>query len=260
MGDLKIKKIRTFNIVMGSLHLLQAIVMVFLAVFITKIADFQPEITTSYLAFDPLLNALVPTTKTLFPLPFGIMVSLFLFISAFFHFLVSIPKKVNTYYNLGLEQHINVFRWYEYALSSSIMMVLIAVLFGIYDLGTLILIFLLNASMNLFGLLMEKMNQGKEKANWLPFIFGSVSGIGGWIIVIISLVSCEDLSLVPWFVYVIAASYFVLFCLFPLNMILQYKKVGKWKDYLYGERGYIILSLVAKTLLAWLVFAGIMQP
>ena len=83
---------------------------------------------------------------------------LFLFISAFFHFLVSIPKKVNTYYNLGLEQYINVFRWYEYALSSSIMMVLIAVLFGIYDLGTLILISLLNASMNLFGLLMEKMN------------------------------------------------------------------------------------------------------
>ena len=83
---------------------------------------------------------------------------MFLFISAFFHFLVSIPKKVNTYYNLGLEQYINVFRWYEYALSSSIMMVLIAVLFGIYDLGTLILISLLNASMNLFGLLMEKMN------------------------------------------------------------------------------------------------------
>ena len=43
-------------------------------------------------------------------------------------------------------------------------------------------------------------------------------------------------------------------------MILQYKKVGKWKDYLYGEKVYIILSLVAKTLLAWLVFAVIMQP
>ena len=43
-------------------------------------------------------------------------------------------------------------------------------------------------------------------------------------------------------------------------MILQYKKVGKWKDYLYGEKVYIILSLVAKTLLAWFVLAGIMQP
>lgn len=48
--------------------------------------------------------------------------------------------------------------------------------------------------------------------------------------------------------------------LFPVNMVLQYKKVGRWKDYLYGERGYIMLSLVAKSLLAWLVFAGTLQP
>lgn len=94
------------------------------------------------------------------------------------------------------------------------------------------------------------MNQGKEKVCWLPFIFEAVAGIGDWIIVLISLVACEDLSQIPWFVFVIAALYFVLFNLFPVNMVLQYKKVGKWKDYLYGERVYIILSLVAKTLLA----------
>jgi len=41
---------------------------------------------------------------------------------------------------------------------------------------------------------------------------------------------------------------------------LQYKKVGKWQDYLYGERVYIILSLVAKSLLAWQVFAGTLRP
>ena len=107
---------------------------------------------------------------------------------------------------------------------------------------------------------MEKMNQGKEKLNWLSFIFGSIAEIGSWIVILINLVSCVDLSLVPWFVFVIAAIYFVLFNLFPINMILQYKKVGKWKDYLYGEKVYIILSLVAKTLLVWLVFAGILQP
>ncbi|MPM61671.1 hypothetical protein SDC9_108531 [bioreactor metagenome] len=43
-------------------------------------------------------------------------------------------------------------------------------------------------------------------------------------------------------------------------MILQYKKVGKWADYLYGERVYIVLSLVAKSILAWLVLFGAMQP
>ncbi|NLC33494.1 MAG: hypothetical protein GX781_09405, partial [Clostridiales bacterium] len=31
-------------------------------------------------------------------------------------------------------------------------------------------------------------------------------------------------------------------------------------DYLYGERVYIILSLVAKSALAWLVLFGAMQP
>ncbi|HKM11306.1 MAG TPA: heliorhodopsin HeR [Bacilli bacterium] len=65
---------------------------------------------------------------------------------------------------------------------------------------------------------------------------------------------------VPWFVWAIVATYFVAFNTFPINMILQYKKVGKWADYLYGERVYIILSLVAKSLLAWLVLFGAMQP
>jgi hypothetical protein len=43
-------------------------------------------------------------------------------------------------------------------------------------------------------------------------------------------------------------------------MVLQYKKVGRWKDYLFGERVYIVLSLAAKTTLAWLIFSGIFAP
>ena len=166
------------------------------------------------------MGFLVSSSKVLLSLPFGISVSIFLFISAIFYYLVSLPKKVNDYYNLGLKNNINVFRWYEYALSSSLMMVLIAILFGIYDIRTLILILLLNVSMNLFRLLMEKMNQGKEKLNWLSFIFGSIAEIGSWIVILINLVSCADLSLVPCCVFVITATYFVLFNLFPINIIL----------------------------------------
>jgi hypothetical protein len=36
----------------------------------------------------------------------------------------------------------------------------------------------------------------------------------------------------------------------------QYKAQGKWANYLRGERAYIVLSLVAKSLLAWQVFSG----
>jgi hypothetical protein len=72
--------------------------------------------------------------------------------------------------------------------------------------------------------------------------------------------SAEVTQQTPWFVWAIVVSYFIFFNTFPINMILQYLKKGKWTNYMYGERGYIVLSLVAKTVLAWLVFAGAMQP
>ena len=56
------------------------------------------------------------------------------------------------------------------------MIVLIGMLVGIYDLGAIILIFGINAMMNLFGLLMELHNQTTQKTDWTSFIFGSIAG------------------------------------------------------------------------------------
>jgi hypothetical protein len=53
---------------------------------------------------------------------------------------------------------------------------------------------------------------------------------------------------------------FVFFFCFALNIWLQYKKAGKLRDYVYGEAVYILLSLVAKSALAWQVFAGTLRP
>jgi len=63
----------------------------------------------------------------------------------------------------------------------------------------------------------------------------------------------------PGFVLFIVLSMLAFWIRFPINMILQYKKVGKWKDYLYGERAYIILSLVSKSALAWQVWFGTLR-
>jgi hypothetical protein len=37
---------------------------------------------------------------------------------------------------------------------------------------------------------------------------------------------------------------------------LQYRAKGRFRNYLYGEKVYLVLSLVAKSALAWQVFAG----
>ena len=263
MKEITYSKLRRFNLIMGGLHLLQGIAMLFLATtVIQKIGEFSPQITQNYLAFNPATSSLELESKVLFDLPFGILVASFLFISAAAHALISIPKKTNEKYNADLEKGINQFRWFEYAISSSIMIVLISTLFGIYDIASPVLIFIVNATMNLFGLVMEQMNSGKSKNDiiWGPFIWGSIAGIAPWIAILLYMFGNGNFDQVPWFVWAIVGSYFVAFNTFPVNMILQYKKVGKWENYIYGERIYIVLSLVAKSILAWLVLFGAMQP
>jgi hypothetical protein len=257
---IKLEKLKKFNLIMGFLHLVQAIIMFFLATSVIQtIAEFQPTITQNYLYFNPATQNLEPAAKVLFELPFGILVACFLLVSAIAHGIIVMNSK--TYFS-DLERGINKFRWFEYAISSSIMIVLISTLFGIYDIASLILIFIVNASMNLFGLVMEQLNAGTEKksVNWGPFVWGSLAGIAPWIAILLYMFGNGNFDMVPWFVWAIVGTYFVAFNTFPVNMVLQYKGIGKWKDYLYGERVYIILSLVAKSILAWLVLFGAMQP
>jgi len=146
----------------------------------------------------------------------------------------------------------NPYRWYEYAFSSSIMIVLIALFVGVWDFWSLVMIFVLNAMMIMFGYLMELINQKTEKTNWSSFIVGSISGGTSWVVIFAYFIAAVSsvAEEVPTFVYFILFIYLILFNIFAINMVMQYKGVGSWKDYLYGERVYIILSLVAKTILA----------
>lgn len=265
MDNEKFLKLKKFNMIMGGFHLIQGILMIIIAIFVISSINpaFQITITQNYLDFDEVNQRLFLSQKDLFDLPFGILVGVFLLLSAAAHALISFPKKINDMYNRDLQKGINKLRWFEYALSSSVMIVLIATLFGIYDFASLLLIFVVNAAMNLFGLDMEIINSKRaegEKINWGPFIWGTIAGLAPWVAIIFYMTGAGGDINPPWFVWAIIATYFVAFNTFPINMILQYKKVGKWKDYLYGERTYIVLSLVAKSILAWLVLFGAFQP
>jgi len=253
--DLKFAKLRKFNAVMGFFHLIQFILMLVLS------NDFTLSMTASYLKFDSITQRLVVNTDKILDIRLGPLVALFLLISAIAHFSLASPLGY-PWYVKNLKKHINYARWYEYAFSSSVMIIVIAMLTGIYDIGTIIPLFALNACMNLFGLMMELHNQTTEKTNWTSFYFGVFAGIVPWVVIGIYLggATIASSGSIPSFVYGIYASIAFFFNIFAVNMILQYKQVGKWKDYLYGERMYIVLSLVAKTLLAWQVFFGTLRP
>ncbi|MCX6000861.1 MAG: heliorhodopsin HeR [Chloroflexi bacterium] len=243
-------RLRRFNAVMCVLHLAQAALMLALS------NNYTVNLTTSFLRPDGAGNPNA-VTEHLASLRMGPMVAAFLLISAVAHFIMASPIGFNWYVR-NLKKGINYLRWYEYALSASLMVVLIGMLSGVYDAPSLVLLFALTATMNLFGLAMEKHNQTTKKTDWTAYIFGCFAGIVPWVVIGWYFVAAATAPghPVPTFVYGIYVSLLVLFSSFALNMILQYKKVGRWKDYLFGERVYMILSLVAKSALAWQVFAG----
>jgi hypothetical protein len=250
----KYQGLRRFNLSMGFLHLIQGILMIVLS------NDTAYPIYTNFLKFDLSTRSLVPDPKLVYELRFGPAVATFLLLSAVAHFfLATVGYKL---YVSNLKKGMNPVRFYEYALSSSVMIVLIGMLVGIYDLGAIILIFGVNAMMNLFGIMMELHNQNTTKTNWTSFIYGCIAGIIPWIVIVLYFMGSlsGEGGKPPAFVYAIIPTLFVFFNIFAVNMVLQYKKVGRWKDYLFGERVYIILSLTAKTVLAWIIFAGTLAP
>lgn len=247
------KGLRRLNIIAGFLHLGQGIAVVALS------KDFTLPISGNFLQFNTATQSLEPTSKVLFDLSLPLLIAIFLFLSAAAHFIIA--TVYNKQYNAQIAKGINVARWIEYSLSASVMIVAISLLVGIYDAMSLVMLFSLVAIMNLLGLVMEIHNQTTKKTNWISYWLGCLAGIVPWIVIAFYMwLGAANGSAAPSFVYWIFVSIFIFFDTFAINMVLQYKKVGKWREYLYGERAYIILSLVAKSLLAWQVFAGTLRP
>jgi hypothetical protein len=240
-------RLRLYNAGMGLLHLVQGIVVLVLS------NDFALPVTAAFMEGPPGTPA---TTEELFTLPLGPAVAVFLFLSALAHFVVAGPAWGK--YQRDLAAHRNEQRWIEYAFSSSLMIVLIAMITGIADIAALVALFGVNASMILFGWLQERYEEPGPRARWWPFVFGGIAGIVPWIAIGIYLIG--PTAEVPGFVYAIFVSLFVFFNSFALNQVLQYRQTGPWRSYLFGEAVYVGLSLVAKSALAWQVFANTLVP
>jgi len=245
--------LRTFNLVVGLIHLVQAGLMLALS------NDFALPVTRSFLNGPP---GTAPERAQWFTVRLGPAVALFLLLAAIDHLLMAAPG-LNRWYNGMLARERNDARWIEYSVSASLMIVLIAMIIGVDDLAALLAIAGVNACMLFFGLLMEHgSTPSAGNVNWMPFFYGCFAGAVPWALIALQLATAEDLAAdaegVPTLVYGIIGSLFLLFNSFAVNMVLQYKRVGKWADSLYAEKAYIVLSLVAKTALAWQVFANIL--
>jgi hypothetical protein len=240
-------RLRAWNIAVGLVHAAQATLLLLIA------SDASLPVYASWIDGPPG-SAELRNGEPLFELPFAAATAAFLYLAAVDHLLVGGPLR--GWYERNLGDSVNYARWIEYSLSASLMVVLIAMLAGTWELTALVALFGVNAGMILCGLLMERNEAPGPGADWLPFWFGSMLGAVPWLVIAIQLLRADEQAGVPGFVVAIFFSLLVLFALFAVNMALQYRRVGPWRDYLFGERSYIVLSLTAKSALAWQVYAG----
>ena len=243
--DRQIARLRPYNLVAGSAHLIQAVLVLVLA------NSFALPVVATYMTGPPGPHT-GRQTVTLFHLRTAWVVAAFFLLSAVAHLLVSGPGWGR--YTADLARSRNPYRWIEYSVSSSLMIVVIAQLTGIDDIAALLALVGVNASMIAFGWLQERYEE--PGGGWWPFVLGCGAGIVPWAAIAVYLAGPGASASPPGFVYGIFFSLFVFFNLFAVNQWLQYRQVGRWSDYLVGERAYITLSLVAKSLLAWQIFAS----
>lgn len=190
-------------------------------------------------------------TSKIFDVRVGWVIALFLALAGIDHLLTATFARKT--YEKDLMGGINRFRWIEYSISATLMIIVISMYWGVVNVNALIAIAGANIVMILFGWLQERMNPpGRTSTTMLPFWFGVVAGITPWLAMGINLFFITD---APGAIYAILFVQAIFFFCFGLNQWLQYRGAGRWANYAHGEKTYLVLSLGAKSLLAWQIFA-----
>lgn len=240
----RLASLRKWNLGLAALHTAQA------ALILVMASDFAITVTSTFPQGPP--GTRLATPEGLFDIAIGPAIAVFLLLAALDHFATATFARHT--YETDLRRGINRFRWAEYSVSATLMVLLIASYSGITDITALLAIAGANVAMILFGWLQERMNPpGRTSTTMMPFWFGTIAGVAPWVAIWVNVLGAPQ---VPGFVYGIVIAELVFFFSFGLNQWLQYRGVGRWRNYAHGEKTYLVLSLAAKSVLAWQIYGG----
>jgi len=194
VSDEQLSRLRKLNRGAGTLHLVSGVLMLVLS------QTFTLPVTSFNLNGPPGTPVEEGSLSTVADIELVPLTAGFLFLSAFFHYLIATVGRSK--YASELRHGRNRFRWVEYSLSSTLMIVTIARITTISDLAALIALAFANVAMILFGWIMEMVNRKGSPTWWTPFWFGCIAGIGPWAALAAYLFTGEETA--PTFVYVLS--------------------------------------------------------
>jgi hypothetical protein len=221
-------------------------------------------VTNGYVVQDPLASAdgnevFVSAAKHAFDVNLPYLLAAIFILTALAHFLAATYLR-NRYEN-ELEARASKTRWITFSVTFGLIVAAIALLVGVSDLGALISLFALTAVASLVALAIELNNQGRPKVRRLSFLISSFAGIVPWVVLGLYIINGAIYGeLAAWYVYAVFAALFLLFAAKAVVTYLQLRGNGRWSNYLYSERTYWVIALLANSALAWILYAGLLQP
>jgi hypothetical protein len=252
----------TWNLWLAGLYAVQGAVILLLSE--TRLFP----VNTSYLTTDAVASELTGNTvlntaiRHLFDINLAYLVAAFLFVVALGYALAA--TLCRQWYEADLKKKTNRLRWIHFGVSEGLVLLAIALLSGVTDISALLMIFAFKVLMDLVLLVAEGYtNGGKNKLSRLAAGVAFASGVVPWVVLAIYALGAHVYgnSGLPIYVYFIYATALAACLALRVNLVMQQvRKVGSWKDYLYGEAVYMIIGFVFATAVVWQIFAGVLRP
>lgn len=253
-------KLRTWNTWLAALYALEGLAILFLSS-----ATASAPIVATYLTKDTLASGvagqtvLAPAAHLLFNLNIAYVVAAFLFVAAIMRCLMA--SRLRPHYEKDIKTGTHCLRWVEAAVAGGLMLVALGLASGVYNLTDLVMLFAVTAGS--FVLVATIVRADMVAAGKFPVVYRAVAGllllvaflVVLWHLIAANVFGSSDISL---YVYIALAVTFVLFVLNAVSQALQHVKHGKKVDRYHGEKLYMVLSFADKTLLAWLLFVGVL--
>ncbi len=254
----QLQQLRIWNLVIAFLSFAQGLAIILIS------NDQSFPVTTSFLTKDAIASTdsttfVTSATRNLFDVNVVYLLAAIFFISALAH--LSLATWYRKRYEASISVGLNRARWFAYGISMSLILATVAMLAGVTDLSTLLLVIGATMTMSLIGTIFEVHNQLTSKVSWLGYKVSALTAMLPWVVVGIYLWGANMYGDggIESFVYWVVGSLFVLSGAIAVNIYLQYKKTGRWSDYFFGEKVYMALSVIFSAALAWQVYASLLS-
>jgi hypothetical protein len=164
-------------------------------------------------------------------------------------------------YEAALDRKMVPWRWLDLGVTGALMVSTVALLSGIHDIFVLKLVAGLAIVTAALKWLSERQNSAVQRPVWGSYLTAVFAGTLPWLLIGSYAVFTWVYGLVryPWYVYALIGAVLGGFTLVALNQLLQLKARGRWADYSFVERNYLVINFVMKAAFAAILIVGLQR-